>query len=175
MSDTTNPYESFQSESEARKSSESADSKESFAPITESMIASIKQSSSWIRFLAIYGFISVGLVIVPMALFSLLSPFIGGMLLNELDIGMMNPILFSVAMIFSTIAIGAICIFPLIFLHNIGSKMRAFVQTNNATALELAFKNNKSFWKFCGILTIVSLALIPVSLIILGVLYVRNF
>jgi hypothetical protein len=39
------------------------------------------------------------------------------------------------------------------------------MQSNSDKDLEDAFKNNKSLWKFYGILVIVYLALIPVLLI----------
>ncbi len=166
MSDSTNPYENSQTEPQEQEF------KETFGAITERMISSIKNASSWVRFLSICGFIYAGLILVPTVLMLVLFPFAGPLRDNlfaaeiGIDGALFGFILFCVVLI-----LGAVIIIPLLFLHNFGSKMRMFVQTNNTSALELAFKNNKSFWKFCGIFTIISLALIPVSLIIIGVFY----
>lgn len=145
--------------------------------ITEPMITSMKQASSWIRFLAICGFIYAGSIVAPGFLTALFFPlidlFADGSLSAELG---MSSILFGIILLVAIAIIGTAIIFPVIFLYNFGTKMRTYVQTNNVSALELAFKNNKSFWKFCGIFTIISFALIPISLIIIfiivGVSYV---
>jgi hypothetical protein len=39
------------------------------------------------------------------------------------------------------------------------------MRTGAEQDLELAFKNNKSLWKFIGILAIIQLAIIPVTMI----------
>lgn len=141
-----------------------------FGAITEKMISSIKNASSWIRFLSICGFIYAGLILVPLVLMLAFFPFFDSFIA---EIGM-NGTLFGFLLFCLVLIVGVIIILPLFFLHNTGSKMRIFVQTNNPSALELAFKNIKSFWKFCGIFTIISLAFIPISLIIIiiGVLNV---
>jgi hypothetical protein len=170
MSDNLNPYAGLQGESREQESGES------FGAITEPMIISIKKASSWIRFLSICGWVYAGIIIVPSILFAVFMPLIDslgdGAFSAELGI---SAGLFSVLMIAAILVIGAIFIPPLFFLHQFGAKLRTYIQTNNESALEIAFKNNTSFWKFCGILTIVCYALIPVSIVIavvLGVLYV---
>ncbi|MDR1279046.1 MAG: hypothetical protein LBK02_09860, partial [Treponema sp.] len=60
----------------------------------------------------------------------------------------------------------ALCFFPALFTYNFGNKIRAYQQSRAEEELENAFKNNKSLWKFLGILTIISLAFIPVMIII---------
>lgn len=57
---------------------------------------------------------------------------------------------------------GIIYIFPAKYLYNFGSKMNFFVKTKNEQAMETALKNNKSYWKFNGILVIISLAAFPI-------------
>jgi hypothetical protein len=142
--------------------------------ITEKMILSMKKASSWIRFLAICGFVYVGLVVASGVLFAnvfSLVGFVDSSGISAADLGV-NPFLLSLIIMIVFVAIGIVIIIPFRYLYNFGTKMRTYVQTNNENALELAFKNNKSFWKFYGILTIIYLALIPVALIIAGVFYV---
>jgi hypothetical protein len=61
---------------------------------------------------------------------------------------------------------GMIMIFPARYLFNFASKINFFIKTKNERAMEIALRNNKSFWKFHGILLIISLAFIPLSFII---------
>jgi hypothetical protein len=140
-----------------------------YGAITEPMITSMKQASSWIRFLSICGFVYAGLVLVPMLLMAILFPIIGTDITAELGIA---GGVFGVLFLFFGIIFAVAVIIPLRFLYSFGSKMKAYVQTSNDSALELAFKNNYSFWKFCGILTIVLFALMFISIIITGVSYV---
>jgi hypothetical protein len=148
-------------------------SDESVGAITETMISWMKQTSSWIRFLSILGFVYAGLIIVPSLLIALLFPLVDSFAAAFTAESGMPVGVFSIVIIFFVLVIGLVIIFPLMYLRNYGSKLRTYVQTNNTSALELAFKNNKSFWKFCGILTIISYALIPVSIIfVIGVLHV---
>ena len=69
------------------------------------------------------------------------------------------------------IGAGVLMFFPAFFTYKFGVKIRAFTRTNSEQELELAFKNNKSLWKFNGILTIIGLAIIPL-VIILGIIAV---
>ncbi len=173
MSDNMDFYQSPQTEPREEQH------EESFGAVTKPMMTSMQQTSSWVRFLAICGFIVVGLYAVPGVIFSLVFSVIGlrngGSAAAELG---MHPLLFSVIILVVFTGMGVLLFIPLRFLNNFGSKLRTFVQTNNESAMESAFKNNASFWKFCGIVTIVSYALIPVLLIIaivlgvLGALYV---
>jgi hypothetical protein len=144
---------------------------ESFGAVTEEMISSMKQASSWIRFLAICGFIYAGFILMAGILCAVTIPF-----LNDFgDEFGMNPAVFGILIAVIIFALGVLCIIIVRFLYNFGTKMRTYVQTNNDDALEIAFKNNKSFWKSCSVITIVSIVCIPVSLIIVGVFYVRYF
>lgn len=172
--ESVNPYESLQAETGV---SNLEDSEDSFASITEDMISSMKQSSSWIRFLAICGFVYAGFIIAAGVLSVSIFIFLGSASSNTIaaELGM-DPLLFGIMITILILAVGMLIIVPFRFLYNFGTKMRTYVQTGNESALELAFMNNKSFWKFCGIVTIVLLALVPISLIasliIVGVLYV---
>jgi len=60
---------------------------------------------------------------------------------------------------------GVIMFFPGLFIYRFGEKIRSYNRTGAEIDLELAFKNNKSLWKFNGILYIISLAFIPLLVI----------
>ena len=64
------------------------------------------------------------------------------------------------------IPLGVLMFFPSRFIYNFGAKIRNYQFSNSDEDLELAFKNNKSVWKFYGILCIIYLAFIPLTVIL---------
>jgi hypothetical protein len=56
--------------------------------------------------------------------------------------------------------------FPSRWLYKTGARLRDYVRTGAESDLEEAFRNNKAFWKFFGIITIIWFALIPVFTIL---------
>ncbi|MDR3338208.1 MAG: hypothetical protein LBT16_13500, partial [Treponema sp.] len=52
--------------------------------------------------------------------------------------------------------------FPSKFIYSFGARLRNYFLSNSVQELELAFKNNKSLWKFYGVLAGITLALIPI-------------
>jgi hypothetical protein len=61
--------------------------------------------------------------------------------------------------------LGLLSFFPAKFSYGFGSKIHHYALSNSEKDLEEAFKNNRSLWKFFGILAIVYLAIIPLALI----------
>jgi hypothetical protein len=64
------------------------------------------------------------------------------------------------------IACGMLLFLPCRFIYNFGKRIHNYQVANSEEDLEIAFKFNKSLWKFIGILCIVSLALIPLSIVL---------
>jgi hypothetical protein len=166
MSSDINPYQSPQTEIDAVKS---------LSPqgiLTDTMVSYLKESSPWLRFMGICGYITSGIT----ALFGFV---ISLTLLTRENIGSWLEISdFSstlggfAGMIY--IIVGVILFFPARFTYNCGARIRNFVKNNAEQELELAFKNHKSLWKFMGINTIIGLAVIPVILVITIVVMVAN-
>jgi len=69
------------------------------------------------------------------------------------------------------IGAGVLMFFPSLFIYRFGEKIRSYLRVGAEQELEQAFRNNKSFWKFTGIICIIYLAFIPV-LIIVGIIVV---
>jgi hypothetical protein len=72
---------------------------------------------------------------------------------------------------FGVVYLGAIALmfFPVFFIFQFGRKIKSYVHTGNEEDLEQAFKNNKSFWKFTGILSIISLGLVVITVLFGGI------
>jgi hypothetical protein len=165
MLDTSNPYESPETSVTPVKPLAAQ------GTLTETMLMYLKQTSPWLRFIGILGFIQCGFMVLGAFLFLTLVPM--GNLLNEIgriegidfflpDLGTIFGGAFGVYFLG-----GAVLLFvPSYFVYNFGSKIRTYLLTGADKDLEGALKNNKSLWKFCGILAIISLALIPVVVMI---------
>ncbi|MDR2101415.1 MAG: hypothetical protein LBP43_02470 [Treponema sp.] len=158
MSDTSNPYQSPRTESDP------AASLVSRGVLTENMIFYLRGASPWLRFIGVLGYIGCGLIIAAGLAIMIGARGIMGSLFSELS----GPeeILGGGLGLFYIIT-GVIVFFPARFTYNFGAKIRTYLRTNAEQELELAFKNNKSLWKFNGILAIIYLAFIPVVLVIL--------
>jgi len=67
---------------------------------------------------------------------------------------------------FALCIIGAVLLLiPSLFLYRTGGRIRAYLRTGVDQDLEQAFKNNKSFWKFMGIICIIQLAFLPLLIV----------
>ena len=155
MSDTTgNPYESPQTEAGAvNPLTERA--------LTENMVFYLKGASPWMRFFAIAGFIGLGLAIIIMIIAGIGMGTLAASTPELAAFAMIGP-----GVIFFYILMLAIYFFPLFFLFRFGKFIKNYMFTNDSRDLEEAFKNNKSLWKFVGILTIIGLAFIALMFVI---------
>jgi len=132
--------------------------------LTEAMLVHLKATAPWLRFVGILGFIGSGLV--ALMGFSM-TPFISLIYRVWAEIPGFESInggfgaAFSVFMVVLFVGAGLLVFFPSLYIFRFGEKIRGYLRTGADEELELAFRNNKSFWKFAGILCIVQLAFIP--------------
>jgi len=141
--------------------------------ITTAIVTSFKSSYPLLRFIGILSFVCCGINIL-LGIGTLISGvYILDMFDHGTNIGVLGnepaytPVWLSGI---SSIIGGVIYFFPALFVYNFGTKLRDFSQTNSMPSLNLAFKNNKSLWKFVGILCIISTAgmilLLPVFVVL---------
>ena len=152
MSDFENPYQSPESQviPEASQSS---------GMLSAAMLQYLNEASPWLRFVGIMGYIGSGSIVlmgiglgITMAVASNLAGAFGQF-----------PVWLAAVLY---IPMGVLLFFPAHFTYNFGKKIRSYRFTNSIEDLELAFKNNKSLWKFNGIIYIIYLAFIPLVIII---------
>ncbi|MCL2801754.1 MAG: DUF5362 domain-containing protein [Treponema sp.] len=154
MSDYENQYDSPQAPVVPEKA-------QSTVNLSEPMLRYLKQASPWLRFIGIVGFVFCGMAAIG-ALFTLVGISSMSALSGELDLpiwvlGLFVPIYLGAA---------ALMFFPSFFAYNFGERIRKYQFSNADEDLEQAFKNNKSLFKFYGIMLIIYLAFIPVMFII---------
>jgi hypothetical protein len=153
MSDFENPYQSPETPIIPEVSQDTGVS------FSVTMLQYLNEASPWLRFVGILGYIGSGMTAIGGIIIAITMTAVGDI---AGDLGAFPAWIFS----FVYIPLGVLLFFPAHFTYNFGKKIRDFKFSNSTDDLELAFKNNKSFWKFSGIICIIYLAIIPLFLII---------
>ena len=136
--------------------------------LTENMLLSLKGASPWLRFLGIMGFIGAGFTILSGLFFIAFVPMVSQVWDEIPGFEMFSAVVgavFGGGMAIFSIGGGVLMFFPSLFMYRFGDRIRRYLRTGADQDLEQAFKNNKSFWKFSGIICIISLAFIPLLII----------
>lgn len=117
--------------------------------LSEIAISYIKESAKWSRFLAILGFIGIGI-------FVLIAIYMAAMMSN-MNSGFMPfpPMLLSLIYLF----IAALYFMPVYYLYNYGVKINKALNERNQNLLTEGFENLKSHHKFLGISAIVVISI----------------
>ena len=119
---------------------------ESYGPITPLMIEHLRATKPWVRFMSIILFISVALIFLVAVVILLVPMGMGGGGVSAL-----------IAIVY--LAMGALYIVPAYFLHQYASSIRSLEQGGGDVAMEEALGNQKSFWRFVGITTLVMICI----------------
>ena len=163
MSDVVNPYQSPETTAVPEKPLAVQ------GTLTETMLIYLKGASPWLRFIGIVGFISAGLTVITGISFIAFVPAMG-QFWSSIPPGFGSlsgvfRVLFGGSMAVFSIGGGLLMFFPSLFMYRFGDKIRSYLRTGTEQDLELAFKNNKSLWKFNGIICIITLAFVPLAII----------
>jgi hypothetical protein len=162
MSDAVNPYQSPETAVIPEKPVVIQ------GTLTETMLAYLKGATPWLRLVGILGFISSGFV--ALTGFSVL-PFISIVSRVWAEVPGFDSFngafgaVFNGFMVVLFIGAGVLLFFPSLYIFRFGEKIRGYLKTGADGELELAFRNNKSLWKFAGILCIVQLAFFPLLIV----------
>ena len=164
MSDFENPYASPQTQSiaETKLIHQNA--------LTDPMFKYLKEAAPWMRFIGILGYIQCGFL-ASSAITMLVTMGTFSTVWNSIpDMGVFGDIFttafsFSLGIVYLILAL--VYFFPAHFTFLFGAKIRNYIISGRENELEEAFKNNKSLWKFNGILAIILLSLVPVLIIVM--------
>lgn len=127
----------------------------------------------WTMFFSILGFVAIGLMLIlSLVAGSFLGSLTRGMSGMEGMEGMETARAvggFASIMMFVVILIFAVIyFFPLLFLFRFSKHAKNAVANCDASELNLALKNLKSYWKYIGILVIIVLAIYIIVFLIAG-------
>jgi membrane protein YqaA with SNARE-associated domain len=120
-------------------------------------IGFLKETAKWANFLAIMGFIGIGLMVV--------LAFFMGTVLSSLPNASFLPITGPIMTVLYLL-MAVLYFFPVLYLYRFADKMKAALARKEEAVLTDAFMNLKSHYKFIGVLTIVML-----SFYALGILF----
>ena len=143
MNEMNNPLDSSQMEEGLRLNAE--------------MLGYLKDSAKWARFLAIIGFVFVGLMVIASFTMGAAMSSFGARGLGGAGGGLVTIIY----LIFA-----AIYFFPLLYLYRFGSNMRNALNTNDNLLLAESLSNLRKHYNFLGILTAIILILYGVIFLI---------
>lgn len=121
--------------------------------VSAAALESLNQTRPWVKFLAILGFIVIGLMVLGGI------AMLGGSSLVPGGAGM--GVVF--ALVYFLLAL--LYFMPCLFLYRYGKAIAAIPGQGQA-ALDAALKNQKSFWKFMGIVTLVVLSIEVLCIVI---------
>jgi len=162
MSDTVNPYQSPEAVIVPEKPLAVQ------AALTETMLLYLKGAAPWLQFMGVLGFIGSGLTALWGFAMIALVPLMRQVWdkVPELDVvGNFMGAAFGGTLAFFCIGAAVLLFFPALFTYRFGGKIRDYLRTGMERELEQAFKNNRSLWKFLGIISIVELAFVPMMII----------
>ncbi len=110
----------------------------------------VSSTGKWMKFFAILGCIGAGLLVLA----ALMMASVGSYIPLDEDFGIFGRIgmrLFGIIYL----VFAAVYVYPIIYLFRASAAARLAVECNDNVQMTEFLKNNKSFWKYCGILTIV--------------------
>jgi phosphate/sulfate permease len=171
MLDERNPYKSPEAEASPLAGAESGQI------LTEMMLAYLRDAVPWLRFMGIVGFVISALTAFTGLILSIGMAAAGKVMDEAIQAegaaGIVQRLGFLGGFVY--LGIAALGFFLSRFVYLFGAKIRQYSLSYNSADLEMAFKNNRSLWRFLGIYTIVCLSAAPVLLIIGAVVSIGLF
>ena len=130
----------------------------------------LDQTRPWVRFLSIMAFIGVALM--ALAAVAMIAIAMSGMMSRNVP---GNPLGAAgvVAAAFFYLMIACLYIAPGVFLFRYASAIARLKESYASEALEDALRNQKSLWRFVGILTVIALVimvLVVIAAVVAGIL-----
>ena len=131
--------------------------------VTELAKSYLREASKWARFLAIIGFVSLGLLVLMGIIFSVsMSSGITAGLPEEEEIssGMLGA-----SMSFMYLLLALLYFFPTLYLYRFATRTRDALTTEDSLLLEGGLEQLKACFKFIGILMAIFMAFYAILLI----------
>ena len=113
----------------------------------------MKQTAAWGKFLGILGFVFTGLMVV----FGIVMAGMMQSLRQDNPVGPYLSVIY--------LALGVLYFFPSLYLFKYSTKMKNALETKNSEVLTQAFENEKSMYKFMGIMMIVLLGIYALAIV----------
>ena len=120
--------------------------------ITPGMLDALRKTKPWVRFLGILGFVMVGLILLAAI------GMLGVALFMGTTSGADGYMLAGLSVLY--LAMAVLYIFPARYLYRYASAIETALKSpSKSLPIEQALQHQKSFWKFAGIITLVTILL----------------
>lgn len=133
--------------------------------IPPAILKHLKQTKPWVRFIAIAAFAGTGILFL-IGLFLILGAGVLSSLSREALGGLPLGL---VGLVYSAMA--CLHFFPALYLNRYADGIRKILAGDEIAGLEEALRNQKSFWRFAGLMLLFSLSLLLVVLPLLLILH----
>lgn len=158
MSEESNPYQAPKAEVGSIEAHSLAG-----VSVTTTMIDHLRKTRPWVRFLATLSFVFLGLIGLFGIGTTLVSLSTAGLFENYL---MIVPGLLYLGML-------VLYFFPILYLHRFAGSLKQLLAEGGIRALEDAMRHQKSFWKFAGIMSAVTIGL-AILVMVLSVILIAS-
>lgn len=131
----------------------------------------LNQTRKWTYFLSIVGFVSCGLIALIGLFFGTFMSFMDEFS-NDLNrrTSLPSGALFFITVIYLVLAFIIFLMYR--YLYRFSVQLKAALNSNDVAVLEDSLKNLKSYWKFLGMFTLISLVIYAIGIIITLILAV---
>ena len=129
----------------------------SIDPVTK---ANLYEAAKWARFLAIVGFVFLGIMVI-VAIFFISTLGRMGMGMAEDQTGLFGAATAGAAFVY--ILAAAVTFFPLYYTFRFATLMREALNSNDQSLLNASFQNLKVCYRFLGIVTIIWLVMFALT------------
>lgn len=133
--------------------------------VTEPMLLALRQTRPWAKFVAILGYIFVGLMMAG-GLFYMYIAF-------NSPWGNASGVFVGMGVMY--FVFGVLYFFPALYLFRFASSIGLLNDGGGEKEMETALANQKSFWKFVGILTLISFGIGIVGIASAIIMPLMNF
>lgn len=123
----------------------------------------LSETAKWAKFLAILGFIMCGFIVIAAFFLPFLMSFIPSG--EMMPMGVMGKGL-GIIMAFMYLGLALIFFMPCLYLYRFSTKMKTALLQSDSEVLDTSLSNMKSFFKFYGIMTIITMSFYVLILII---------
>lgn len=123
----------------------------------------LAETARWGKFLAIVGFVGIGLLVLMGLFFGTFMSSMMGMGMGGAGMGL-SPFIFTVYFLL----IALIYLFPVLYLYRFSTKMQIALRSDNEAELTASFSNLKSLYKFMGILMAIFIGIYALIFVFAG-------
>jgi hypothetical protein len=127
-------------------------------PVSAEAVELLRKTKPWVRFFSVLG------------IFGVILMTLGALAMGLLSFGPLRtmPLVARIGMGLLYVVLAFLYIPPVLYLHRYASRIRDLVRENSFQNLELALGAQKSFWKYLGMFTVITLVIY--FLVLVGVL-----